>query len=235
MRLVKKLSKILLAFLSMTYAVCAIAQTIEAPAFVVGDAWEYKFTTKKNFMIGTVPPEPYTYTHKVYQVEPDYTLLEVNTTEEGKRLPKFGAVKTVASGDTIESYEFDETKANRRGKRFEWAAVRQNYHHVQFPLTVGKNYEIVRSYTESTEKQEAIVKPLAKIKTLAGEFDAHEIEINGYWTMKSGGASGRMVSSYWYAPAVKAVVLYQLKSHNPQGGLMIDRGYELTKWTPAKP
>lgn len=61
-------------------------------------------------------------------------------------------------------------------------------------------------------------KGMEKIKVPAGEFDAHRIECQGFWTrVFDGNASGRFQQTLWYAPAVRNEVKSVFENRRPNG------------------
>jgi hypothetical protein len=90
---------------------------------------------------------------------------------------------------------------------------------LQFPLRVGMtwNYETDTHFkdNQSTARTNARVKVVAHetVRVVAGAFDAFKLEATGSFTGRSRGGpgvlSGEFKSTYWYAPAAKAIVRSQ--------------------------
>jgi hypothetical protein len=93
---------------------------------------------------------------------------------------------------------------------------------LQFPLRVGMtwDYETDTLFkdNQSTARTNARVRVVAheRVRVVAGTFDAFKLEATGSFTGRSRGGpgylSGEFRSTYWYAPAAKAIVRSQVWS-----------------------
>ena len=83
---------------------------------------------------------------------------------------------------------------------------------LSFPLEVGKKwatkYTFANKKNENKGRMQLDVEVLAyeKIAVPAGSFDAFKLEYRGYWNNDANRANGSARSTYWYAPAARAVV-----------------------------
>lgn len=84
-----------------------------------------------------------------------------------------------------------------------------------FPLEIGKTWKPEVKFTRSNRygsfQLSTIVVGWEKVKVRAGEFLALKITQDGYYTSTTnqGTGTGRMQSTLWYVPAVKAMVKFQ--------------------------
>jgi hypothetical protein len=93
---------------------------------------------------------------------------------------------------------------------------------LQFPLTVGRTWtyetDTLFKDNQSTARTATTVRVVAyeSVSVIAGQFDAFKLEATGTFTGRSRGGpgllSGEFKSTYWYAPAAKAIVKSQLWS-----------------------
>ena len=85
---------------------------------------------------------------------------------------------------------------------------------LSFPLDVGKSWTYVNDYlfkdtgTKGQMKHSVVVLTYEKVRVPAGEFDAFKLESTGSFSGMSdaGAISGLSSRTYWYAPAVRAIV-----------------------------
>lgn len=77
---------------------------------------------------------------------------------------------------------------------------------LKFPLTLGKTWRV--SYRRGRTEREQKVLAWEKIQTSKGEFDAFKI------SRERLGVYRPSVQTYYYAPKVKAIVLYQSEARN---------------------
>ena len=87
-----------------------------------------------------------------------------------------------------------------------------------WPLAVGKQWSIDVDYvrpdrTTGNLKQDARVVAYEEVTVPAGKFMAFKIEQDGY-VRTSTGFSGRMVETFWYAPAARADVKHMRRVGN---------------------
>ena len=86
---------------------------------------------------------------------------------------------------------------------------------LSFPLEVGKQWSFVNDYVfndpifgtlQGRSKNSVAVLGYEKVRVPAGEFDAFKLELKGTWVSPNNPAGGEGDFTYWYAPAVRAVV-----------------------------
>lgn len=87
---------------------------------------------------------------------------------------------------------------------------------LQFPLSIGKRWtyetDTLFKDNQSTARTDARVEVVAHetVRVVAGEFAAFRLEAGGSFTGRSKGGpgvlSGEFRSTYWYAPAARAIV-----------------------------
>jgi hypothetical protein len=95
-------------------------------------------------------------------------------------------------------------------------------HALRFPLRVGARwrYETDSWFKDnnSTARSVVSVEVLAheKVSVVAGEFDAFKLQATGRFSGRSKGGpgilAGEFISTYWYAPSVRAIVKATLTS-----------------------
>jgi hypothetical protein len=90
-----------------------------------------------------------------------------------------------------------------------------NLSELSFPLEVGKQWSFVNDYVfndpifgtlQGRSKCSVAVLGYEKVQVPAGEFDAFKLELKSTWVSPNNPAGGESDFTYWYAPAVRAVV-----------------------------
>lgn len=89
----------------------------------------------------------------------------------------------------------------------------------QFPLVEGKrSFDIQRQQIDSGRMirmaGEVDVRPLMKVATPIGDFEAHEVISSGRFIDLKSGASSRYETRAWYAPAAKFIVKQKFFERN---------------------
>jgi hypothetical protein len=161
----------------------ASAQQAERPTVVAGDRWSF---VVYHGLRATVPNRHWV----VVAVTPE----AIDATEDGQPLRLSLDLNVIESPTRRES----QTLA------------------LQFPLQVGKSWtydtETLFKDNRSTARTAAQVRVVAHepVRVVAGRFDAFKLEARGSFTGLSRGGpgllSGEFESTYWYAPAAKAIV-----------------------------
>jgi hypothetical protein len=91
---------------------------------------------------------------------------------------------------------------------------------LSFPLEVGKQWSYVNDYVLNDQfygtlhgRNEVSVAVLGyeKVRVPAGEFDAFRLEAKGNWVSPNAPAPGTSDLTYWYAPAVRAILKQELQ------------------------
>jgi hypothetical protein len=86
---------------------------------------------------------------------------------------------------------------------------------LSFPLEVGKQWSYVDDIVfndqflgtlQNRTKMSVAVLDYEKVRVPAGEFDAFKLEANGNWVSPQSPGPGAVDVTYWYAPAVRAIV-----------------------------
>ena len=86
---------------------------------------------------------------------------------------------------------------------------------LSFPLEVGKQWSEVDDYVfndpifgtlQGRSKDSIAVVGYEKMRVPAGEFDAFKLELKGNWVSPNNPNGGESDITYWYAPAVRAIV-----------------------------
>ena len=86
---------------------------------------------------------------------------------------------------------------------------------LSFPLEVGKQWGYVDDYVfndpffgtlQGRNKVSVTVLGYEKVRVPAGEFDVFKLEAKGNWVSPQAGGPGESDLTYWYAPAVRAIV-----------------------------
>jgi hypothetical protein len=90
-----------------------------------------------------------------------------------------------------------------------------DYRWLSFPLEVNKQWKVkthwgMSGYT-GTEEFEVTVVGYEKVRVPAGEFDAFKLKYRSTWSAEGDGV-GSNSNTYWYAPATRAIVKYELWS-----------------------
>jgi len=94
----------------------------------------------------------------------------------------------------------------------------EHLHRYSFPLEVGKQWTATHNFVNhengdtGSEKTTVKVVSYEKVRVPAGEFDAFKLEWKSRWTDKAN-ATGTTEMTYWYAPAVRAVVKSDRSRH----------------------
>lgn len=167
-----------LAFAIMTGPV--LAQKVERPEVKVGDQW--------HFASGYVAPSTPNRTWVVTAV----TATGIEGTENGKPL------KLTPDLNEVDSPRRTDSDTRR----------------LSFPLEVGKQWTYASDFlvkvpgvTGRTEGEVRVV-GYEKVRGPAGEFDAFKLESRAEFkgTSPDGPAAGVGTTTYWYAPAARAVV-----------------------------
>lgn len=204
------------------------AQTLEAqPTFEVGDKWTYRYHNTGD------RKEPYLFTNQTYKSEGGSGWLYVEF--QNNESPRKQAVHRYdyKRADVKERFDFNATKPTQLGKRYGNSQPADDW--IQFPLTVGKKYEIKFDWDngEGNNKYDVEVQSFEKVKTAAGEFDAYRIKASGWWTRTSNGSgSGRAEQVIHYAPSVKRVVKWDYFDRSGNGSTWNANNTELVKYEP---
>lgn len=156
----------------------ALAQKADRPTVKAGDQWQFAMTPSTG--------------RNLEWVVKSVTAEGIKATENGEQLLLSRDLNVLASPRRKDS--------NRRLLRF--------------PLEVGKSWTYANSYllkdTETTGrgKYSVVVLSYEKVQVPAGEFDAFKLESTGSFsrTSKAGPVSGLASTTYWYAPAARAIV-----------------------------
>jgi hypothetical protein len=180
---------VLLALLFPTFAQAQIAQR---PAVAVGDTWRFA-------VYYTVPSRTPNRTWVITSVEDERLL----ATENGEALTL-----------TPELNVLDSPRQSETNPRL-----------LNFPLSVGKRWEYTSNWLFKPKSSRGSIAAAVAvvsyepIEVPAGVFDAFKIEARG----ELGGSSpsntfyaGRTTTTYWYAPAARAIV--KSIHHNPYQG-----------------
>ena len=86
---------------------------------------------------------------------------------------------------------------------------------LSFPLEVGKKWNDVDDYVfndpifgtlQGRSKDSVAVLGYEKVRVPAGEFDAFKLKLKGNWVSPNNPNGGESDITYWYAPAVRAIV-----------------------------
>lgn len=192
------MKNLLLSFIMFTSLAHA-----QAPALKVGDSW------KMQSLDTTVNPPTlqWSQTRTVISVDAQETarLIEPNTGD------KFVAVHDATTDKRLTTYKHEESAPDRKGKKLgDWS---KSDSFVQFPLEIGKKWEVHRSRRLNNGQSvitdlKAEVLALEKVQTPAGEFEAYKISLRGSWRNTGSGNTGPNDGTLWYAPAAKEVVKY---------------------------
>jgi hypothetical protein len=92
---------------------------------------------------------------------------------------------------------------------------------LSFPLEVGKQWSYVNDYLlndmtygslQGRNKVSVAVLGYEKVRVPAGEFDAFKLEAKGNWVSPQAPGPGESNLTYWYAPAVRAILKEELQS-----------------------
>ncbi len=169
--------------LAMASSPASAQNTIRAerPDVEVGDQWQFKIggnarATERNL------------TWVVTSVTPE----QIKGTENGEPL--------LLSPDLNELESPRRTYSNRRL--------------LSFPLEVGKAWTYESEYalkdtgTKGQLKHSVVVLAYEKVRVAAGEFEAYKLESTGSFSAWStiGPVSGSSSTTYWYAPAARAII-----------------------------
>ena len=86
---------------------------------------------------------------------------------------------------------------------------------LSFPLEVGKQWsygndyvidDITWGHLDGHNEVRVAVLSYEKVRVPAGEFDAFKLEAKGNWVSPQASIPGESDVTYWYAPAVRAIV-----------------------------
>jgi hypothetical protein len=107
---------------------------------------------------------------------------------------------------------------------------------IQYPLFIGKKYDIVRVSADKVEDFTYTVNVVAfeKITTPAGDFDAYKLNIGGYWNHREPSKTyyGKLKQTIWVAPSAKRIVRSEYEDLRSNGMLFNSSVEELIKWEP---
>jgi hypothetical protein len=194
------------ALLAVSAALCgpARAQQAQAPAVKPGDLWEFA-------VYYTVPSrEP----SRVWTID-SVTSMTIEGKENGGRLVL-----------TPELNVLDSPRASETNPRA-----------LSFPLEVGKRWQYVTEWlfkakgSRGLSQVDVEVVALEAVRVPAGEFQAFKLVSKGRLSGTSpinSQYAGETRTTYWYAPAARAVV--RSVTHNPYLGLST---VELVDYRPA--
>ena len=195
-----------MATLLAAAALCAPAraQQAQAPAVKPGDRWEFA-------VYYTVPSrEP----SRVWTID-SVTSMTIEGRENGGRLVL-----------TPELNVLDSPRASETNPKA-----------LSFPLEVGKRWQYATEWlfkakgSKGLSQVDVEVVALEKVRVPAGEFEAFKLVSKGRLSGTSpinSQYAGETTTTYWYAPAARAVV--RSVSHNPYLGLST---VELVDYRPA--
>lgn len=221
-------SRLLVGVLMMT-AAAAQAQTLDAqPVFSNGDKWTYRFEDTGS------RKEPYLYTNQTYKIDASSAWMYCQTQNLASVRKQYIVRFDYKSGDFKESFEVDPANPQFPGARYSQSLTEDVA--VQFPLTVGKKYNLKWNYSNGSGYTEYSVEVAGyeKVKTEAGEFDAYRIMFDGWWTNTTGGhAHGKATMTQWFAPSAKRVVKIVSADLNSKGLAFNSATRELVKWEPT--
>jgi hypothetical protein len=188
-----------------TLALPARAQEADRPAVAAGDRWQFA-------VYYTVPSRQPNRTWVVTHVEDE----RVRGTENGEPLTL-----------TRELNELDSPRQAQTNPRA-----------LSFPLHVGKRWQYRTEWlfkpkaSRGTLSVDVAVVAYETVETPAGKFSAFKLHATG----ELGGSSpsstfyaGQTTTTYWYAPAARAIV--KLVNHNPYQGTTT---VELVAFDPAR-
>jgi hypothetical protein len=196
----------LTAALLAAAALCApaYAQQAHAPALKAGDRWEFA-------VYYAVPSrEP----SRVWTIA-SVTSMSIEGKENGERLVLTPELNVLDSPRASES----------------------NPKSLSFPLEVGKRWRYVTEWlfkakgSKGRSEVDVEVVALEKVRVPGGEFEAFKLVSKGRLSGTSpinSQYAGETTSTYWYAPAARAVV--RSVSHNPYLGMST---VELVSYRPA--
>ena len=180
----------------------------EAPSYMVGEQWRYHHETKP-----TQNP-PAEWVERVERAgDKEVWILRTRSGQRSWRLID------AQNGGLKGEFEYDESSPNQVGlvrrEHLPTAAV------TQFPLEVGRSYPVFQKWVNSqgnsgTSDLKAKVAAFEKTKFNNGDVDSYRIDLTGWWN--SGGGSGKMEISVWYAPTIKQIVKWEHKDFN--GGFL---------------
>jgi hypothetical protein len=163
----------------------ATAQTgprADAPSFKVGDRWKFETRDSRTGVKGA------DLTREIVSV----SATQIDALEDGAK-----ATLTPELG-TIESASVVITGGNSKP--------------LSFPLEIGKKWEYRFSLRNKVNgmiarwQLEAVVVGFEKMKVAASEFDAFKIQSKGFYNNETTRVNGRIVQTYWYAPAARTII-----------------------------
>ncbi|MES2412663.1 MAG: hypothetical protein V4614_02595 [Pseudomonadota bacterium] len=200
------------------------AQTMDAPPTLeVGNKWTFRIDDKGNRL------EPYTYMFHVRDVRAGSAWMYGETQRPGSNNPKFVARYDQKRAGVLEYFKIDPAEPNSVGQRYDNSQPNDDW--FQFPLAVGKKFNVREFGDRTTNEYKAEVEAFEKIRVEAGEFEAFRIRYSGWWTRNDTGRSGRVERVMWYAPAAKQRIRAELKDWDGSR-LWSNRIEELVKWEP---
>lgn len=180
----------------------------ETPMYKVGEQWRYLHETKPS------QNPPAEWVERVERAsEKEVWILRTRNGQRSWRLID------AQNGRLKGEFAFDESSASQVGlvrrEHLPTAAV------AQFPLEVGKSYPVFQKWVSpqgnnGTSDLKAKVTAFEKTKLSTGEVDSYRIDLTGWWN--SGGGSGKMEITVWYAPTIKQIVKWDHKDFN--GGFL---------------
>lgn len=194
----------------------------EAPTLKVAESWKYELRN-----IGD-KREPVWFTNTVTAVDDKQAVVAGEHSTEGK----FWWLYDTKASKFLARFRFDEAAADKRGAKTEDRSESDSL--MQFPMQVGKKYPVKQKWVNSSGDNgdsdlKAEVVAFEKVKTLAGEFDAYKIEVDGWWNNRRWSSSGRQSVVLWYAPSVKREVKMEYKDFT-RGGIWNHRTFELMEF-----
>ncbi len=117
--------------------------------------------------------------------------------------------------------------------------------YADFPLALGKSWEYryqlaAGANSLSSYRVAARVEGIERVRVPAGVFDAVRIEHQGDWStpVADAGAvstiTGRIVGTFWYAPAINGWARIDLTLYRPDGSVETRLQQELVRYEPAQ-
>lgn len=193
-----------------------VIRVAEVPNFAVGDEWQL------SSQIISDRGNPVASTERVESVDINSVWISSKGADQVRNWHSLDSKHSRKSA----RFDFDDNASDKRGKK-----TSEGDSKIQFPIEVGKTYKIKQKWvnsrgTEGTSDMSATVKSLEKVTVAAGQFEAFQIDIKGWWNIT--GYSGRLQETLWYAPEVKRVVKSEWKDFNSNTTLNEHRTSELT-------
>lgn len=204
------------------------AQTLEAqPAFDVGDKWTFRYQNTGD------RKEPYTYTNQAFKSEMGSGWLFGETQNPQSARKQYITRYDYKRGGGKENFEFKTNNQSHQGNRYSESMKKDDA--IQFPLSVGKTYNIRWDYSNGKGYFEfkAEVEGFEKVKVEAGEFDVYRIKLDGWWyNTRDDQNHGRAQITYWFAPSAKQIVKSASQDQTGTGTVFNSSTMELVKWEP---